>query len=95
MFLFWRHPEKALDISVPGIGHSDIRGFGSLLTDRSMVRREPCCLLAWIIVLYADIVQSQIARTLKYAKALPGCLQSFGFPAVSSTILLTALVYPP
>lgn len=95
MFLFWRHPEKALDISVPGIGHSDIRGFRLFLTYRSMVRRESCRLLEWIIVPYADIVQSQIARTLKDAKALPGCLQSFGFPAVSSTILLTALVYPP
>ena len=28
-----------------GIGHSDIRG---LVTDRSMVRREFYCLIAWI-----------------------------------------------
>lgn len=28
------------DVSVPGFGHSDIRGFGLFLTDRSMVRRE-------------------------------------------------------
>ena len=51
-------------ISDPGIGHSDIRGFGLLLTDRSMVRRERHRLKAWITVACADIVRSWIARTL-------------------------------
>ena len=32
-------------VSVPGIGHSDIRG---LVTNRSMVRRERYRLIAWI-----------------------------------------------
>lgn len=36
------------DVSVPGFGHSDIRGFGLFLTDRSMVRRELYRLIAWI-----------------------------------------------
>ena len=36
---------KSLGVSVPGIGHSDIRG---LVTDRSMVRRELYRLIAWI-----------------------------------------------
>ena len=56
---------KSFGVSVLGIGHSDIRG---LVTYRSMVRREPCCLLAWITVPCADIVQSQMARTLKWPK---------------------------
>ena len=94
MFLFWRHPEKALDISVPGIGHSDIRGFGSLLTDRSMVRREPCCLLAWIIVPYADIVQSQIARTLKMLKPFQG-VSNRSVSCRKQHYPAYALVYPP
>gem|GEM_PF-4953191 len=51
-------------ISDPGIGHSDIRGFGSLLTDRSMVRRERHRLKAWITVVCANIETSWIARTL-------------------------------
>ena len=37
--------QKELRVSVPGIGHSDIRG---LVTDRSMVRRELYRLIAWI-----------------------------------------------
>ena len=37
----WKEPR----VSVPGIGHSDIRG---LVTDRSMVRRELYRLKAWI-----------------------------------------------
>ena len=36
---------KELWVSVPGIGHSDIRG---LVTYRSMVRRERYRLLSWI-----------------------------------------------
>ena len=36
---------KSLGVSVPGIGHSDIRG---LVTYRSMVRRELYRLRAWI-----------------------------------------------
>ena len=42
---------KELWVSVPGIGHSDIRGFGFLLTYRSMVRRERYCLTSWITFL--------------------------------------------
>ena len=42
-----------------------------------MVRRGLCCLLAWIIVPCADIVQPQIAQTLKDVKALSRCLQLF------------------
>lgn len=45
-------------VSVLGIGHSDIRGFGFLLTDRSMVRREPYRLIAWITVPCANIVSA-------------------------------------
>ena len=47
---------KELCVSVPGIGHSDIRGFGFLLTYRSMVRREPHRLSAWITDNCANIV---------------------------------------
>ena len=50
-----RHLGRALGISVPGFGHSDIRGFGFLLTVRSMVRREPYRLKAWITVACANI----------------------------------------
>lgn len=42
-----------------------------------MVRRGLCCLLAWITVPCADIVQPQIAQTLKDSKALSRCLQFF------------------
>ena len=42
---------KELWVSVPGIGHSDIRGFGFLLTYRSMVRRERYRLLSWVTIL--------------------------------------------
>ena len=35
--LFLKISRKSSDVSVPGIGHSDIRG---LVTNRSMVRRE-------------------------------------------------------
>ncbi len=56
---YWKYPGRAPAISVPGIGHSDIRGFGLLLTDRSMVRREPYRLKAWITVFdCANIVPS-------------------------------------
>ena len=41
----WKTLERASDISVPGIGHSD---FGFLLIYRSMVRRKPYSLKAWI-----------------------------------------------
>ena len=50
----WKEPW----ISGSGIGHSDIRGFGLLLTDRSMVRRERYRLIAWITVSCANIVSS-------------------------------------
>lgn len=46
------------DVSVPGFGHSDIRGFGLFLTDRSMVRRERYRLKTWITVFCANIVVS-------------------------------------
>lgn len=49
---------KELWVSVFGIGHSDIRGFGLLLTYRSMVRRERYRLKAWITVFCAIIVVS-------------------------------------
>ena len=42
-----KHPD-GVTVSDPGIGHSDIRGFGLLFTDRSMVRRERHRLKAWI-----------------------------------------------
>jgi len=58
-------PGKSLGVSVPGFGHSDIRG---LVTYRSMVRREPHCLKAWITVTCADITRSWMARTLKWPK---------------------------
>ena len=45
LFSCLKAPGKSLGVSVPGIGHSDIRG---LVTYRSMVRREPYCLKAWI-----------------------------------------------
>ena len=45
ILLFLKTSGKSLGVSVPGIGHSDIRG---LVTDRSMVRRELYRLIAWI-----------------------------------------------
>ena len=39
---------KELREQITGIGHSDIRGFGLLLTNRLMVRRELYYLSAWI-----------------------------------------------
>lgn len=67
-------PGKGLGVSVSGIGHSDIRG---LVTYRSMVRREPCRLLAWITVSCADIVQSQMARTSKWPKPFQDVFRCF------------------
>ena len=45
LFSCLKTPRKSFGVSVPGIGHSDIRG---LVTDRSMVRRELYRLKAWI-----------------------------------------------
>lgn len=45
LFSCLKAPGKSLGVSVPGIGHSDIRG---LATYRSMVRRELYRLFAWI-----------------------------------------------
>ena len=45
LFSCLKAPGKSLGVSVPGIGHSDIRG---LVTDRSLVRRELYRLIAWI-----------------------------------------------
>ena len=53
---------KSSDLTVSGIGHSVIRG---LVTNRLMVRREPCDLIAWIMVAHANIVRTQLARTLQ------------------------------
>ena len=72
-----RHSERAT-VSVTGIGHSDIRG---LVTDRSMVRRERCRLIAWIAKHCTDIVFSQIARTVNVRS-------SFGMPSGISVRLL-------
>ena len=58
-------PWKSLGVSVLGIGHSDIRG---LVTYRSMVRREPHRLIAWITDNCANIDWSWMARTLKWPK---------------------------
>ncbi len=70
----WKEPW----MSGSGTGHSDIRGFGLLLTDRSMVRRERCRLIAWITVSGAIIGLSQIARTSSVLRApsryLPGII---------------------
>ena len=74
IYFLWKAPRKSLGVSVPGIGHSDIRG---LVTYRSMVRREPCCLLAWITVPCADIVQPQMARTLKWPKPFQDVFRCF------------------
>ena len=47
--LFPKASRKSFRVSVPGIGHSDIRGFREhLFTNRSMVRRELYRLKAWI-----------------------------------------------
>ena len=53
---------KSSDLTVSGIGHSVIRG---LVTNRLMVRREPCDLNAWIMFLHANIEDAQLARTLQ------------------------------
>ena len=45
LFSCLKAPGKSLGVSVPGLGHSDIRG---LVTYRSMVRRELYRLIAWI-----------------------------------------------
>ena len=57
-----KHPDRAM-ISVFGIGHSDIRGFGFLLTNRSMVRREHHRLTAWITFIFVNIARAWIAQT--------------------------------
>ena len=48
LFNCLKAPGKSLGVSVPGIGHSDIRG---LVTYRSMVRRERYRLTSWITLL--------------------------------------------
>ena len=59
--------ERALEEQIPGIGQTVIRG---LDTDRLMVRRELCHLIAWIAARScANIVSSQIARTFQFVKA--------------------------
>ena len=69
-----KHPDRVM-ISDPGIGHSDIRGFGFLLTNRSMVRRERHRLLAWITVscvnpdLFVD--RSNLDKTITLSRCFP------------------------
>ena len=65
--------EGASDRTDLGIGQTVIRG---LDTDRLMVRRELCHLIAWITaVSCADIVSTQIAQTLKCTEAPSRCSQ--------------------
>lgn len=54
-FLFLKTSGKNFGVSVPGIGHSDIRG---LVTYRSMVRRGLYRLNAWITDICAYIVEA-------------------------------------
>ena len=69
-----KHPDRVM-ISDPGIGHSDIRGFGFLLTDRSMVRRERHRLLAWITVSCANsdpfVDRSNLDKTITLSRCFP------------------------
>ena len=58
---YGRSPEE----QIPAGSHSVIRG---LVTNRLMVRREPCYLFSWITVSRAHIGGSQLARTV----LLPG-----------------------
>ena len=61
---------RASDLTVPGLGHSVIRG---LVTNRSMVRRESCRLLAWIKIYKYNVNRgiSQIIRTQECSKTPP------------------------
>ena len=69
-----KHPDGVM-ISDPGIGHSDIRGFGLLLTDRSMVRRERHRLPSWITVSCANsdsfVDRSNLDKTITLSRCFP------------------------
>ena len=69
-----KHPDRVM-ISDPGIGHSDIRGFGLLLTDRSMVRRERHSLVTWITVSCANsdpfVDRSNLDKTITLSRCFP------------------------
>ena len=69
-----KHPDRVM-ISDPGIGHSDIRGFGLLLTDRSMVRRERHRLPSWITVSCANsdlfVDRSNLDKTITLSRCFP------------------------
>ena len=73
LFSCLKAPGKRLGVSVPGIGHSDIRG---LVTDRSMVRRE-LKLSHWrgsqiLLCQQSYLVDSS---NLNMFETLSGCLQ--------------------
>ena len=76
---------KELRVSVPGIGHSDIRGFGFLLTYRSMVRRERYRLTSWITFLchhsiFVDRSNLEKPKLLQDAfRCKYGCLAALGY----------------
>ena len=69
-----KHPDRVM-ISDPGIGHSDIRGFGLLLTYRSMVRRERHRLPMWITVSCANsdlfVDRSNLDKTITLSRCFP------------------------
>ena len=73
---------KELRVSVPGIGHSDIRG---LVTYRSMVRRERYCLTSWITFLchhsmVVDRSNLEKPKLLQDAfRCKYGCLAALGY----------------
>ena len=77
---------KELCVSVPGIGHSDIRGFGFLLTCRSMVRRERYCLTSWITFLCHHsmaVVRSNLEKPKLLQDAFQckyGCFAALDYP---------------
>ena len=73
---------KELWVSVPGIGHSDIRG---LVTYRSMVRRERYRLTSWITLLchHRSIVDRS---NLEKPKLLQDAFQFFNMAALQPLI---------
>ena len=73
---------KELCVSVPGIGHSDIRG---LVTYRSMVRRERYRLTSWITLLchHRSIVDRS---NLEKPKLLQDAFQFFNMAALQPLI---------
>ena len=76
---------KELCVSVPGIGHSDIRGFGFLLTYRSMVRRERYRLISWITLLCQHRLLVDRSN-LEKPKLLQDAFQFFNMAALQPLI---------